>query len=119
MLFGPRMAQQIPASELTFNLSSTWGGFPASNCFDGDNSTTCHADGADTSSVRLTIDYPCSRDLQRVVVVNRPGGVVARLNGFLMLVKAANGSTTFRYPFGGSKDVYDIQIVPFKPNPSW
>ncbi|WIA38112.1 hypothetical protein OEZ86_001474 [Tetradesmus obliquus] len=124
MLFGPRMSQQIPASQLTYTMSSTWDGslLPASNCFDGNNDTTCHSGQGDTTPVRLRVTYPCSKTLQKVVVVNRPSSSPAneamRINAFMMQVVAFNGTTTFQYMFGGGKEVYDIQVAPFAPNPS-
>lgn len=59
------------AAVLSTTLRNEW---RASNCIDGDQTTGCHSSGSDPNPT-LTVQYPMSPTIERVVVRNRPGGV--------------------------------------------
>ena len=95
---------QIPTSQLSFTLSSTFGSnsFPASNCNDGDLTDFCHSAAGDESPT-LTIRSLMVPD--EIVVTNRDGCCQARIDGATISVDIP-GEELWSGSFVGSLNSY-------------
>ena len=101
---------QIPAAQLTFTISSTYSGSPASNCNDGSASTMCHSADGDNNPT-LTITSPTVPDY--VVVYNRQDCCQGRIVGATISVTQW-GSVLFAGTFIDTLNQYTFTI-PGKP----
>ena len=101
---------QIPASSLTFVLSSIYNGdnanYSASNCNDGILSDFCHSATGDNSPT-LTIYSPSAVD--QIVVTNRQDCCQYRIAGATITV-SQNGVQVWQSTFVGIQNVYTFNI---------
>lgn len=92
-----------------YSLSSTWPGYPITNCFDGDANTMCASDNKDAAP-KLTINLPpslCDKAVFNrlaVKIVNRPNGprcatCADRVLNYKLIAADADGSVPFPIVF--------------------
>ena len=100
------MGVQIPASQLTFTLSSIIAGSSSSNCNDGSLSNYCHSNTGD-SSPTLTIYSPSNID--QIVVTNRQDGAQFRIAGATISISQL-GAQLWQSSFVGTQNVYTFSM---------
>ena len=131
-LFAAQNGSQIDRRLLTLSLSSmlNWEGFyfAAGFCNDGAENTyifddfgnpnrglgqVCHSSFVPTDpSPRLTVSYPCTLGLSKVVVVNQDKDR-NKINDFSLDVISSTGAVTHTYQFQGSAKSYTFTPYTF------
>lgn len=104
---------RIPRTQLTASLSSVYvqSGVPwtADRCLDDDSTTVCSTNVSDPDPW-LTIGYPCSARLSRVVGVNRNDCCANRILDFSLSVLNSTGARLWPdFRFATNQAQYEIQ----------